>query len=515
MTTPGTLPRLNAELLKEQPSLISSKTPGGVLPEKILQFGEGNFLRGFVDWMINGMNHKGLFGGSVVIVQPVAQGLVSKLNEQSGLYTLLLRGVQNGKVVEKQQVINSISRGVNPYTDFQGYLQCAHNPDLRFIVSNTTEAGIAYVASDRPTDQPPSSYPGKLTLLLLERYKAFKGDLSKGFVLLPCELIDRNGDNLKKTVLETADNWKMEPAFIEWIQKANIFTNTLVDRIVVGYPRGEAEGLWKKAGYQDDLFDCAEVFHLWVIEAPASVAAEFPLKEAGFNVVWTDNMKPYRDRKVRILNGAHTSSVFAAYLAGKNYVAEIMDDPLTFDYMKKAVHQEIIPTLTLPKAELEAFAAAVFERFRNPFINHELLSISLNSVSKYNARVLPSLERYAEIHGEAPAHLSFGLASLIAFYHGTEIRGTALIGLRDGKEYNIKDDLAILKTFAELWSHCDGSPKAIAVLTDTILQQSEWWGRDLREIKGLSDAVTGYLISILKDGMVAALGQIAPAKKSA
>jgi len=226
-------------------------------------------------------------------------------------------------------------------------------------------------------------------------------------------------------------------------------------------------------------------------------------------------MKPYRDRKVRILNGAHTSSVFAAYLAGKNFVAEIMDDPLTCDFMKKAVHEEIIPTLTLPKEELEAFAAAVFERFRNPFINHELLSISLNSVSKYKARVLPSLERYVEIHGKAPAHLSFGLASLIAFYRGTEIRGTALIGMRDGKEYLIKDDLAILKTFAELWSHCDGSPKAIAALTDTILQQREWWGRDLREINGLSAVVTGYLISILRDGMVAALRHVEHAQTPA
>lgn len=507
MATPGTLPQLNAELLKKQPSLASN-TSGDALPEKILQFGEGNFLRGFVDWMIDGMNQKGLFGGRVIVVQPVAQGLVSKLNEQNGLYTLLMRGVQNGKVIEGQQVITSISRGIDPYLDFQGYLKCAHNPELRWIVSNTTEAGIAYVASDRPTDQPPSSYPGKLTLLLLERYKACKGDLSKGFILLPCELIERNGDNLKRAILETAANWKMEPAFIEWIQKANIFTNTLVDRIVSGYPKGEAEALWDKAGYRDDLFNCAEVFHLWVIEAPASVAAEFPLKEAGFNVVWTEDMTPYRDRKVRILNGAHTSSVLAAYLAGQNYVSEVMKDSLTGGFMKKAIDEEVIPTLTLPKEELEKFAAAVFERFSNPFIKHELLSISLNSVSKYKARVLPSLEGYVAIHGKVPTRLTFALASLIAFYRGTEIRGTTLIGMRDGKEYNIKDDLAILKTFAELWSHCDGTPPAVAVLTDAILQQSDWWGRDLREINGLSAAVSGDLVAILKNGMVAALEQL-------
>jgi tagaturonate reductase len=419
-----------------------------------------------------------------------------------------MRGVLNGKVVEEQQVITSVSRGVDPYLDFEGYLKCAHNPDLRLIVSNTTEAGIAYDASDRSTNQPPNSYPGKLTLLLLERYKAFRGDAAKGFIILPCELIERNGDNLKKTILQTASNWQLDADFIDWITKANIFTNTLVDRIVTGYPKQEAEALWSKAGYQDDLLDCCEVFHLWVIEGPASVAVELPLKEAGFNVIFTENMTPYRDRKVRILNGAHTSSVLAAYLAGQNYVSEVMKDSLTGGFMKKAIHEEVIPTLTLPKGELEEFADAVFERFSNPFIKHELLSISLNSVSKYKARVLPSLERYAETQGKVPARLAFGLASLIDFYRGTEIRDSALIGHRDGKEYNIKDDLAILQVFGELWSSYDGSPAAVAALTDVVLKQSGWWGRDLREISGLSDAVTKDLISILNNGMVAALVEL-------
>jgi tagaturonate reductase len=245
-----------------------------------------------------------------------------------------------------------------------------------------------------------------------------------------------------------------------------------------------------------------------VIEGPASVAVELPLKEAGFNVIFTENMTPYRDRKVRILNGAHTSSVLAAYLAGQNYVSEVMKDSLTGGFMKKAIHEEVIPTLTLPKGELEEFADAVFERFSNPFIKHELLSISLNSVSKYKARVLPSLERYAETQGKVPARLAFGLASLIDFYRGTEIRDSALIGHRDGKEYNIKDDLAILQVFGELWSSYDGSPAAVAALTDVVLKQSGWWGRDLREISGLSDAVTKDLISILNNGMVAALVEL-------
>lgn len=500
----ATLPRLDAGFLKN--------TPEHPLPERVLQFGEGNFLRGFVDWMIHGMNQKDLFNGRVVVVQPIAQGLAGKVNEQNGAYTLLMRGVQNGKVVEQQEIITSISHGLNPYGEFQEYLKCAHNPDLRFIVSNTTEAGIAYHADDKQTDQPPSSFPAKLTLLLLERYKAFKGDLSKGFVLLPCELIDRNGDNLKKTVLQTAENWKLEKAFIEWIEKANIFTNTLVDRIVTGYPREDFEEMWRKSGYKDELFNTSEVFHLWVIEGPASLAEELPLQKAGFNVIFAESMKPYRDRKVRILNGAHTSSVLAAYLAGKDFVGECMEDALIGGFMKKAIHEEVIPTLTLPKQELQAFAEAVFERFSNPFIKHALLSISLNSVSKYKARVLPSVEEYVSSKGKVPARLTFGLASLIAFYRGTTIKDGALLGQRDGQEYRIKDDLPILETFAKAWTGFDGSTAAITKLTDTILQQTEWWGKDLRTIPGLADAITADLNLILNKGMKAALEQVSPVK---
>jgi tagaturonate reductase len=500
----ATLPRLNAGLLKNAPE--------NALPEKVLQFGEGNFLRGFVDWMIHGMNQKGLFGGRVVVVQPIAQGQAGKVNEQNGAYTLLMRGVQNGKVVEQQEIITSISRGLNPYGEFQEYLECAHNPDLRFIVSNTTEAGIAYHPGDKVTDQPPSSFPAKLTLLLLERYKACKGDLSKGFVLLPCELIDRNGDNLKKTVLQTAENWKLEEAFLEWIEKANLFTNTLVDRIVTGYPREEVDSLWQKAGYKDELFDSSEVFHLWVIEAPASLENELPLPKAGFNVIFAESMKPYRDRKVRILNGAHTSTVLAAYLAGKDFVGECMEDSLIGGFMKQAIHEEVIPTLTLPKQELEAFAEAVFERFSNPFIKHALLSISLNSVSKYKARVLPSLEEYVTTKGKVPPRLTFGLAALIAFYRGTTIRDGALIGQRGGKEYLIKDDLPILELFAKVWTGFDSSRASIAKAADTILQKKEWWGKDLRTIPGLADAIAANLDAILNKGMTAALEQVSPIK---
>ena len=506
-TSSAALPRLNAEYLRNNPALAPTAC-GPALREKVLQFGEGGFLRGFVDWMIDGMNRQGLFLGSVVVVQPIAQGLVARLNEQNGAYTHLMRGVEGGKVVERKQVITSISRGINPYTDFGKFLRCAHNPDLRFIVSNTTEAGIAYSAQDNVTDAPPSSFPAKLTLLLLERFKAFAGDPAKGFILLPCELIDNNGDNLKKTVLQTARNWNLGAPFLAWIEQANVFANTLVDRINTGYPADEAEALQHACGYRDELFNTSEVFHLWVIEAPAFVAGELPLNQAGFNAVFAESVKPYRDRKVRILNGAHTSTVLAAYLAGKDFVIDCMQDALLSGFMKAAIHEEIIPTLTLPPQELADFADAVIERFNNPFIKHALLSISLNSVSKFKARILPSIEQYVAIKGRVPARLAFSLAALIAFYRGTEIRGAALIGTRHGAEYPIKDDLPILEFFAQLWQHFDGSMIASATLADAVLARQAWWGKDLRTIPGLQSAVTRDLRVILDKGPKAALEQL-------
>jgi tagaturonate reductase len=505
--TSATLPRLNAEFLKHHPDLAPAGAPQS-LPERVLQFGAGVFLRGFVDWMIDGMNRKGLFCGRVVVVPSMTPGMVAKLDQQDGAYTHLARGIENGRLVEEKRIITALSRGIDPYSQFDEYLKCAHNPDLRFIVSNTTEAGIAYRAEDKQSDQPPVSFPAKLTLLLIERYKAFEGDLSKGLVHLPCELIERNGDNLKKTVLQTAANWNLDRKIVEWIEKANVFTNTLVDRIVTGFPRDEIQVLWRQSGYVDDLFNTSEVFHLWVIEGPPALARELPLREAGFNVILADDVTAYRDRKVRILNGAHTATVLAAYQAGENLVGECMKDPLIRSFMTRSIYDEVIPTLTLPKQELDAFAAAVFERFSNPFIKHALLSISLNSVSKYKARVLPSVEQYIALKGELPARLTFALAALITFYRGTVLRDGALIGDRNGEEYRIQDDRGILETFAGLWSGFDGSGEGTCELTEAVLQREDWWGKDLRQFPGLSRAVSGYVESILKRGMKASLQQV-------
>jgi tagaturonate reductase len=505
-STSETLPRLNAEFLKHHPELI----PEGFadLPERVLQFGAGVFLRGFVDWMIDGMNRKGLFRGRVVVVTSMNPATVTMLNQQDGAYTHFSRGTEDGGVVKEKRIITAISRAIDPYKDFDEYLACAQNPDLRFIVSNTTEAGIVYRKEDRQNDRPPESFPAKLTLLLIERYKACGGDMSKGFVLLPCELIECNGDKLKQTVLQTAANWDIDPNIVEWIELANVFTNTLVDRIVTGFPRDEIQTFSQECGYIDELLNTSEAFHLWVIEGPPGLAKELPLREAAFNVNFVEDMKPYRERKVRILNGAHTATVLAAYQAGKNLVGDCMDDPLIRGFMTGAIYDEVIPTLTLPKKELEAFAVAAFERFSNPFIHHALLSISLNSISKYKTRVLPSVEQYLAIKGELPIRLTFALAALITFYRGTEVRDGALIGHRGGEEYRIQDGQSILETFARLWSKFEDSGEGSRKLTDAILQQEDWWGKDLRQIPGLSQAVSGHVESILNRGMRFALQQV-------
>ncbi len=503
-------PRLNAQLLNGSFEFPKGLGVGKVaaLPEKVLQFGEGNFLRGFVDWMVDHLNQKNLFNGKVVVVQPIEQGMVDKLNEQNGLYTLLLRGVEGGKVVDQKQVITSISRGINLFKDYEAYLKAAENSELRVIVSNTTEAGIATHPEDQCRDTPPKSFPAKLTVFLHHRYETFKGDVAKGLILLPCELIDRNGDNLKKTVLQLAEKWNLGAGFVQWINQANYFCNTLVDRIVTGYPKDEVAELTSKLGYEDQLLDTAEIFHLWVIEGPKKLAQELPFAQAGLNVIWTDDMTPYRSRKVRILNGAHTMMVLAAYLAGKDTVGQCIEDQLISTFMKRGVAEEIIPTLDLPKQELEAFAAAVVERFSNPFVKHYLLSISLNSTSKYKARVLPSVQEYLKRKGKLPELLTFSLAGLIAFYRGTELRDGALIGRREGNEYKIQDDQPVLELFQKLWKECDGSQGGIKTLVEKVLARSEMWGMDLNTLPGFTAAVASDLQAIVSKGVAAAMRDV-------
>ena len=397
-------------------------------PERVLQFGEGNFLRAFVDYFIDILNEKTGFQSKVVLCQPIAPGLADLINEQEGLYTLYLRGFQNGQKVNQKRVISCVSRCLNPYKDYEEVLACAENPDLRYIACNTTEAGIVYDPSCQFTDSPASSYPAKLTQFLYRRFQKFGTETGKGFVVLACELIDNNGKELEKCVLNYAAQWNLGEDFSNWIRRENLFCSTLVDRIVTGYPRAEADEINKENGYIDQLIDTGEIFGFWVIEGPQSLKKELPFEEAGLPVLITDDHKPYKQRKVRILNGAHTSFVLGAYLAGQDIVRDCMEDEVIQKFMNKTIYEEIIPTLTLPKEELEEFAASVTERFRNPFIDHALLSISLNSTSKWKARVMPSLKGYLKETGKLPSCITASFAFYIAFFRGEKLTEDGLVG---------------------------------------------------------------------------------------
>ena len=467
-------------------------------PEKVLQFGEGNFLRAFVDWQIDKMNKEADFNGSVVVVQPIEFGLVDKLNEQDGLYTLYLQGMNEGVAVEEHSVINSISRGINPYTQHDEYLKLAENPELRFVFSNTTEAGIVFDENDRLEDKPQKSFPGKFTALLYHRFKTFNGQLDKGFIVIPCELIDRNGDKLKEAILKFAKLWNLEEGFITWINEANTFCSTLVDRIVPGYPRDSIKEITEKLGYVDNLVNVGEHFHLFIIEGPKWIENEFPVSKAGLNIKFVPDMTPYRTRKVRILNGSHTSLVPVAYLYGLNTVAESVEHEVMGKFIKDTIYKEIIPTLDLPEEELKYYAEVVLERFMNPFVNHYLMSISLNSMSKYETRDLPTLLEFVKTKGELPKRLVFSLAALIEFYKGK--RGDEIIKLSDDED--------ILQLYKDAWANYDGTEIGLREVVTTVLGYKKNWKMNLNEVAGLTDAVYKYLMSIEKLGIKEAIKEV-------
>ena len=423
--------------------------PKAERPVRVIQFGEGGFLRGFVDWMLQKLNDRGAFNGSVAVVQPIEAGMCDLLSSQNCLYTHIIRGAEG---MEKT-VVDVISHCVKPYEDFDAYLALAENPDARFIVSNTTEAGIVFRADDKITDTPPASFPAKLTLLLKRRFELGL----KGFILLPCELIDRNGDNLKKTVLQYADLWNLGDDFVAWIEKENIFCNTLVDRINTGYPKDEKLDL----RYEDQMVNTSEFFHLWVIETEYDIEKELPFSAADLNVIVTkDALERYRTRKVRILNGAHTSMVPYALLSGLDTVKSCMDDEKMSSFLRACLFEEIIPSMDMAREELLDYAESVLVRFSNPYIKHYLAAIALNSVSKFRVRVLPSILQYREKFGKNPKNLLFSFAKLIEFY-------------KLGTPNDAPEIMEFMKT---------------ATIAE-ILSNKEYWGLDLSE---LTEEVASY-----------------------
>ena len=462
--------------------------------EKVIQFGEGNFLRAFIEWIIWKTNQKTDFNGSVVVVQPIEKGMVEWLNEQDGLYHLNLQGLQNGEPVDSVDLIDVISRGLNPYTQFEEYLKLAEQPEIRFVISNTTEAGIAFDASCQFTDKPASSYPGKLTQLLYHRFKHFKGAKDKGLILFPCELIFENGKHLKECIRQYIDLWNLGQDFSVWFEECCGVYSTLVDRIVPGYPRDTAAQLCERAGYEDHLLDKAEIFHLWVIEAPKEIAAEFPADKAGLNVLFVPSEAPYHERKVTLLNGPHTVLSPVGYLSGLNTVKECCEDSEVGKFVHKVMFEELLPTLNLPKEELEKFANDVMERFRNPFVKHFVTSIMLNSFPKFKTRDLPGLKTYLERKGELPKGIVLGLAGICTYYKG---------GKRGEDEIVPNDDPKIMDLLKDLWATGDVAKVAKGVLADEFI-----WGEDLNAIPGLTDLLTKDLALIQEKGMREAVKSI-------
>lgn len=467
-------------------------------PIRVLQYGEGNFLRAFCDWMLDIANEKTDFNGAVCVVKPAPFGSLAAFEEQDNLYTVILRGLKNGEKFEESRVVTSVQQAVDPFQNYAAYADMAKCDTLQFVISNTTEAGIALDESDEFALCPPRSFPGKVCKLLYERAEHFDYAEDKGLIFLPVELIDDNGVYLKKYVKALAERWDLGDRFLRWLDDACVFASTLVDRIVTGYPKDEAESLWQKLGYEDRLLVTAEPFGLWVIECGKDLRSVLPLPQCGLPVIYTDNQKPYKQRKVRILNGAHTSFVPMAFLLGYDDVLSAMRDEGVARFMRETVRQEVIPTLTLPKDDLTAFADAVSERFCNPFIRHLLLSICLNSVSKWRARCLPSLMQYVQNEGRLPRRLAFSLTALMALYHGGELKDGKLFCVRGGESYVLQDEEAVLRFFAE---HSGESAQA---LTHAFLSDARFFGQDLTAVEGLEAFVAQALDAVLKQGMRAA-----------
>ena len=479
-------------------TLNRTNFPGVQYPTKVIQFGEGNFLRAFIDWQIDLLNEKTDFNGGVTVIRPINTDFPPSLNTQDGLYTTIIRGLdEQGNTVKQSRIIRSVNNEINIYQQYDEYLQLAHNLEIKFIFSNTTEAGISYHEEDEFDDRPPVSYPAKLTRLLYERFSVVDGDPAQGFILLPCELIDYNGEQLKALVLKYAQQWQLSAQFIEWLENANTFCSTLVDRIVTGYPRDEAAQLEVELGYRDSFLDTAEYFYLFVIQGPASLRQLFRLDQAGLNILVVDDIKPYKERKVAILNGAHTALVPVAYLSDVDTVGEAMQDAELCGFVKSAVEKEIIPVLTLPKDELQQFADAVIKRFQNPFIRHQLLSIALNSMTKYRTRILPQLLDYHRQFQTLPTRLTFALAALIAFYRGK----------RNGQDIPLQDDEHWLTNYQTWWRQVESGEATLQQLVHNVLNQTKHWEQDLTLLPNLVTTVTEQLQTVLDREMRAALAQ--------
>jgi len=463
--------KLNRELIDSQEKL----------PIKIVQFGGGNFMRGFTDYVIDKLNKEAGFNAGIVNVQPTPGGSVHKLEEQDNVYTLFSRGIKKGEIIDTKQVISAIQKSINPYTHYDEFLALAKEEELEFIFSNTTETGIAYDESENNYTGPHKNFPAKVAVLLHERFKHFNGAEDKGLRIIPCELIEDNAFALKEIILKYAQLWNLDSNFVQWIEHSNYFHNTLVDRIVPGYPKDDAETYEDQLDYEDQMMVVSEVFLLFVIQDLANLKERIPFDRIDEQILVVDDIQPYRLRKVRILNGGHTLMLAPAILSGKETVKESIDDPFLGQFLSETIFNEVNPTLGLDENELKDFAEEVFDRFRNPFIKHYQASIALYFVSKFKVRILPSLLKYVEINQKLPLNLTFSMASLIRFYQG-----------KFGEKFlPLNDEETIVNRFKEIWANEDYGKVAELALSETA-----FWDTDLTKVDGLKSAVAKALWEI-------------------
>lgn len=474
--------------LKEKNKILNRTNLGlnTNFPIKVVQFGEGNFLRAFVDFAFQRLNQEADFNAGIAVVQPIDRGLVDLLNKQEGLYTVFMNGIKKGKEIQDIELITNVIKGIDPYKEFKVFLDLAKEESLQFIISNTTEAGIAYIDTDTLEMEPPNSFPAKLAVLLYERFKYFNGQSEKGLTIIPCELINHNSDKLKEIILKYCKEWNLEKAFVDWVLNHCSFHNTLVDRIVPGYPKDEIEDYNSLLDYEDNLIVTAETFFLWVIEGDMKLQQKLPFHKTDLDVRIVKDMQPYRTRKVRILNGAHTSLVALSILHGNTTVKQTIDNDFTGEFVNKTIFEEIIDVVAMDKQELKSFAEEVLDRFRNPFIKHQLSDLALNCISKFKVRVLPSLLEYESIHHKLPTHLTFSLACLIRFYKGTWNNSTL----------PLKDSQDIIETFSKIWTLND-----YHTIAETALKEENFWEQDLTKLKGLADAIALALEEIELNGV--------------
>jgi tagaturonate reductase len=460
-------------------------------PQRILQFGGGNFLRGFVDWIIHKYNVQSNDDKlGIVVAKVLKNGSYQDWNAQDGLYHLFTKGYVKGKTVNEKTLITSVVRILEVHNEYDEFLKSAHQPPLNIIISNTTETGLNFSSQDK-IGQIPSTFPGQLTLWLFERYKHFEGDKKAGCTIIPCELLDKNGEVLKSSILKYVDHWNLDKGFADWLNQYCHFCNTLVDRIVPGINKENIEEYYQRIGYEDGMMTEGEPYHLWAIETKHDISAKLPLDRIGLNVVYTKDLSPYKELKLKILNGAHTSMVPVGLLLNIDLVKEAINDAVLGKFIEDLITEEILPSVEIDPEIARTFANDVIDRFKNPFLEHQLKSISLYSISKFNTRVKPTLKSYLDKTGELPKRIMISFACLLIYYSGSY----------QGKEISPNDQDETISRIKNHWEGIRKGGDARTQSLENLLSDKHLWNEDLTKLEGFTKEVSLLLSQIIEGNL--------------